>query len=74
MAVSQTLMVFFFTRRDKIYIYFYKINDGVDKRLTNNSMDCVAEKDLVKVFFASAFINHGVRDLYSQCWTFRGPG
>lgn len=45
MAVSQTLMVFFFTRRDKIYIYFYKINDGVDKRLTNNSMDCVAEKE-----------------------------
>lgn len=54
----------FMTKGDSIYIDLWDLRGNAENKITDESLDCMANRDIVKVFLGSAFCDYGIADIH----------
>lgn len=52
------------TKGDSIYIDLWDLRGNAENKITDESLDCMANRDIVKVFLGSAFCDYGIADIH----------
>lgn len=62
--LSSYVLVFLMTKGDSIYIDIWDFRGTTENKLTDESLDCMADRNIVQVFLGSAFCDYGIADIH----------